>query len=89
MQLVLTDGHRKVTVPVRADASSWQPGLTVTLRASLAHLPKGRWDVALAMPAPERSVASNPAFAIQTANTGTWDARAGVNRLGQTVVVRR
>lgn len=88
VQLVLTDGHRRVTVPVRADASSWQPGRTVTVRASLAHLPKGRWDVALALPAPERSVASNPAFAIQTANTGTWDARAGVNRLGQTVVVR-
>ncbi|WIB70742.1 DUF4832 domain-containing protein [Curtobacterium sp. MCBD17_026] len=88
VQLVLTDGHRRVTVPVRADASSWQPGRTVTVRASLAHLPKGRWDIALALPAPERSVASNPAFAIQTANTGTWDARAGVNRLGQTVVVR-
>lgn len=89
VQLVLTDGHRRVTVPVRADASSWQPGRTATVRASLAHVPNGRWSVALALPAPERSVAGNPAFAIQTANTGTWDARTGVNRLGQTVVVRR
>ncbi|WNY35390.1 DUF4832 domain-containing protein [Curtobacterium flaccumfaciens] len=34
VHLVLTDGDRRVTVPVAADASSWQPGRTVTVRAS-------------------------------------------------------
>jgi hypothetical protein len=89
VQLVLTDGHRRITVPVRADASAWQPGTTATVRASLAGVPSGKWDVALAMPAAERSVARDPAFAIQTANVGTWDADAGANRLGQVVTVRR
>jgi hypothetical protein len=88
VQLVLTDGDRRVTVPVDTDASSWQPGQSVTVRSSLADVPNGRWSVALALPAPEASVAADPAFAIQTANTGTWDASTGVNRLGQTVVVQ-
>jgi len=89
VQLVLTNGHRHVTVPVRADASSWQPGTTATVTASLRGVPAGKWDVALAMPAAERSVSRDPAFAIQTANVGTWDATTGVNRLGQVVTVRR
>ncbi|PZE69816.1 DUF4832 domain-containing protein [Curtobacterium sp. MCBD17_021] len=89
VQLVLTNGHRRVTVPVRADASSWQPGTTATVTASLARVPSGRWHVALALPAPERSIAADPDFAIQTANVGTWDARTGVNDLDQVVSVRR
>ncbi|PZE87113.1 DUF4832 domain-containing protein [Curtobacterium sp. MCBD17_032] len=89
VQLVLTDGRRRVTVPVRADASSWQPGTTATVTASLARVPSGKWRVALALPAPERSIAADPDFAIQTANVGTWNARTGVNDLGQVVSVRR
>jgi hypothetical protein len=87
VQLVLTDGHRRVTVPVRADASAWQPGTTATVTASLTRVPAGTWHVALALPAAERSTAQDPAFAIQTANVGTWDAQAGVNQLGQVVTV--
>lgn len=89
VDLVLTDGHRTVTVPTRADARDWQPGRSVTVSASLRGVPRGTWHVALALPAPERTIADDPAFAIRTANVGTWDARTGVNRLGQTVTVRR
>ncbi|PYY41428.1 DUF4832 domain-containing protein [Curtobacterium sp. MCPF17_046] len=89
VQLVLTNGHRRVTVPVRADASSWQPGTTATVTASLARVASGTWRVALALPAPEQSIARNPDFAIQTANVGTWKAGTGVNDLQQVVSVRR
>jgi hypothetical protein len=76
-------------VPVRADASAWQPGTTATVTASLARVPAGKWHVALAMPAAERTTAQDPAFAIQTANVGTWNARTGVNDLDQVVTVGR
>ncbi|BDZ49796.1 hypothetical protein GCM10025867_20370 [Frondihabitans sucicola] len=89
VQLVLTDGRRRITVPVKADADTWQPGRTITVGASLARVPAGHWSVALALPAPERSLAHDVDYAIQTANVGTWDARAGVNRLHQTVTVGR
>ncbi|KQO60334.1 DUF4832 domain-containing protein [Curtobacterium sp. Leaf261] len=88
VDLVLTNGRRSVTVPVRTDVRSWQPGQTVTVAAQLPHLSRGSWSVSLALPAAERSVSGDPDFAIQTANVGTWDARTGLNRLNQTVTVR-
>lgn len=89
VNLVLTSGHRTITVPVKADADSWQPGATTTISASLGKVPSGRWSVSLALPAPERSIALDADYAIQTANVGTWDAKQGVNRLGQTVTIGR
>jgi hypothetical protein len=87
VQVVLTNGKRTVSVPVRTDVRSWQPGQTVTVSASLRGLPKGTWSLALALPAAERSTAGNPDFAVQTANVGTWDAKTGRNQLDQTVTV--
>lgn len=89
VQLVLTDGKRRVVVPVRGDADTWQPGRTVSVSMSLARVPAGHWSVALALPAPEKTIARDARYAIQTANVGTWDAGTGVNRLHQTVTVGR
>jgi hypothetical protein len=88
VKLVLTSKNRTITVPIKADADTWQPGKTVTVSAALKHVPRGTYSVALALPAPEKTIDGNSNYAIQTANVGTWNARAGVNDLKQKVTVR-
>lgn len=87
-QLVLTDGRRRVTLPIDTDVRRWAPGVDTVLRVDLGRVPSGRYRLALALPAAERGTASDPRFAIQTANVGTWDAARGLNDLGQQVVIR-
>lgn len=85
--LVLSNAERTVRVPFGSDARTWGAGETVTLQASLADVPAGRYDTALSLPATHESVATNPLYAVQTANVGTWDAETGVNSLQRQVTV--
>ena len=85
--LVLSNAERTVRVPFGSDARTWGAGETVTLQASLADVPAGRYDTALSLPATHESVAANPLYAVQTANVGTWDAATGLNSLQRQVTV--
>ncbi|PTT20313.1 hypothetical protein DBR36_06020 [Microbacterium sp. HMWF026] len=87
VQIVLTGAAGDITVPVNADARAWAPGTEVTLEVPLGAAPAGEYRVALALPAPEPSIAADPRYAIRAANLGTWDAATGRNDLGQVVRV--
>jgi len=89
LRLTGTSGAVDVRFDAGADARTWLPGTTTTLTATVDRgtLAAGAYDAALALPSPDTATADDPRFAVQTANTGTWDAAAGVNRLGQTVTV--
>lgn len=85
--LILTKGRHRVEIPAGSDARSWLPGTTTTLRVRLEHVEPGRYSIGLALPSPDAGTAKDPRFAIQTANTATWNATSGVNELHQTVVI--
>jgi hypothetical protein len=89
LQLSGASGVVDVPVETGADARTWLPGTTTTLTATLdaGSLADGSYQLALALPSADPGTSADARFAIQTANTGTWDATAGVNRLGQTVTV--
>jgi hypothetical protein len=70
-----------------ADARLWLPGTTTTVSVALDDVPAGSYDLALALPSADAGTAADPRFAVRTANVGTWDADAGANALGQTLVV--
>ncbi len=80
-------GDRVVALDGGADVRTWLPGTTTTLTATLADLPVGSYELALALPAPDEATSGDPRFAIQTANEGTWNAETGRNELGQTLTV--
>ena len=82
-------------MPVRAaeDARLWLPGAEqstsfTTDIAVPAGLAAGKYDVLLNMPDPKESLNSDPAFSIQLANTGTWEAATGYNDLLTAIEVR-
>ena len=72
------------------DPRRWAAGATTDLAiTACAAVPPGRYRLLLDLPAPERRLRSNAAYAIQLANEGVWDADTGANDLGQTLVVGR
>ncbi|GAA2632358.1 hypothetical protein [Paractinoplanes durhamensis] len=64
-----------------AFACSFAPGKPVTLTVAFkAPAKPGSYALSLALPDPSVRLAATPAYAIQLANAGVWNA--GVNRLG-------
>jgi len=88
VRLVLTGSGRRVSVPFRTDIRNWAPGTTTTIKAKVTGVAAGRYHAYLAMPAARASIAADPAYAIQTANVGTWMARTGLNDLQQRITLR-
>ena len=90
VRLILRGAHRSYAVRVQTDPRRWAAGATTDLAiTACASVPPGRYRLLLDLPAPERRLRSNPAYAIQLANEGVWDADTGANDLGQTLVVGR
>jgi hypothetical protein len=89
LQLSGTSGAVDVPFDTRADARTWLPGTTTTLTATIGAdaLSDGTYQLALALPSTDAATSGDVRFAVQTANAGTWDETAGVNRLGQSVMV--
>jgi hypothetical protein len=70
-------------VTVNADVRSFAPGRSVTLTVTFkAPARAGSYALSLALPDPSAALASRPAYAIQLANTGVWNAATGRNALG-------
>lgn len=88
LALTAADGST-IDVPFEsnADARFWLPGTTTTLSVTLDEVPEGSYDLALALPSVDAQTADDSRFAVQTANVGTWNEAAGINELGQAVVV--
>ncbi|MBY0435596.1 MAG: DUF4832 domain-containing protein, partial [Cyclobacteriaceae bacterium] len=80
------------TVPFQstsADVRKWSSG-SRTINETLtipADVPVGTYSLSLALPDASISLASNAAYAIRLANTGTWDAASGSNNLNATITV--
>ncbi|WP_067497369.1 DUF4832 domain-containing protein [Actinoplanes sp. TFC3] len=82
VRLIVQTGAARKTVTIPTDLRTWQPGRTVTLTARFT-TPAGTDSPQffLSLPDPATRLATNPAYAVQLANTGVWDAATGWNRL--------
>ncbi|GAB2605337.1 DUF4832 domain-containing protein [Kribbella endophytica] len=99
VQLIFQGDKHSYTVTVPADPRRWAPGTTTELALQVrAPAVPGRYrlllNVADASPRlrsltklPGSTDTYNSAYAIQLANTGTWQPKTGYNDLGQTVTV--
>lgn len=77
-------------VKLAADPRRWLAGQTVTVNETVtlpAAMPKGSYVVLLHLADPQAALHDRPEYAIQVANTGTWEASTGFNNLNHTVGV--
>ncbi|MET7280395.1 DUF4832 domain-containing protein [Kribbella sp. NPDC005582] len=93
VQLIFQSDKHTYRVNLPADPRLWAAGTTTTVKTTVrAPLAPGRYRLLLnlADPSPRlQSPAFNPIYAVQLANTGTWQAATGYNDLGQEVTVSR
>ena len=96
LELVLrntsTQSDYKVNINgTNTDTRFWHTGtVTMTANAMLpATLPTGTYDLFLHIldPSNNNAIANRPEYSIQLANTGTWEASTGFNRLNHTLTV--
>jgi hypothetical protein len=88
VQLVLAGPAGQTTSALSLDVRTLAPGTSRTVTATV-RMPAapGGYTLALALPDPAASLAADPAYAVQLANVGTWDATTGRNDLQQLVAV--
>ncbi|MDH2444512.1 hypothetical protein QDR37_11205 [Amnibacterium sp. CER49] len=84
--LVLERHGRRRTLAFRTDAASWAGG-TTTATLTVRGLRPGAYRAYLSLPYADRRSRRDPALALRAANSGTWDAKDGLNALHQTVLV--
>jgi endo-1,3(4)-beta-glucanase len=84
VQVVFTSGSTTVTRTLVANPRTWAPGTTTTVSETVTSPGVGTWSISIKIPDP---VLTSPAYAIQFANTGTWDATNGRNNLTGTISV--
>lgn len=88
VQLVFQGTASAVVVAVPLDVRTLAPGATRTVTAQVTAPPvPGVYRLLLALPDPAPSLAGNPAYAVQLANVGTWNAASGRNDLRHSVAV--
>jgi hypothetical protein len=72
------------------DPRFWQPGQSYTANLNLAlpgSLAPGSYEALLNLPDPKPSLHAMPAYAIQLANQGIWEASTGYNKLNQNIQI--
>ena len=75
-------------VKLAADPRRWLANQTVNINETVtlpANMPRGSYAVMLHLADPAASLHDRPEYAIQMANTGTWEASTGFNNLNHTV----
>ena len=90
LQVQLEQGALKRTATLSSiDVRRWESGLqTVEVKLRIpANLPVGNYRLSLAMPDADPVLATRPVYSVQFANTGPWDATAGVNVVVPQLVV--
>ncbi|HET7398010.1 MAG TPA: DUF4832 domain-containing protein [Intrasporangium sp.] len=80
------DGSYGYAIPL--DVRTLAPGVARTTSFTVpVSVRPGAYRVLLSLPDPSPTLAAKPAYAIQLANQGTWDAQTGWNTLGQLDVI--
>lgn len=92
VEVVLTNNTtgQTQTAALSVDPRWWSGGTTATVSADLVtptDLPEGEYTLGLWLPDADTSIRDDPRYAIRFANTGIWDAMAGVNVLTEQFVV--
>jgi hypothetical protein len=87
VQLILKNTSSGTSYPLNitnTDERLWLPGSThnLTVVAGIGNIANGNYNLYLNIHDTATAIASNAAFAIQFANTGTWEATTGYNLLG-------
>jgi hypothetical protein len=75
-------------VKLATDPRMWLSNQTITINQTVmlpADMPKGTYALLLNLPDPQASLRARPEYAIQMANTGTWEPATGFNKLNHTV----
>ena len=88
VRLVLKDAGGRFTTAVPIDVRTIGAGRTTTftVRVTAPSRP-GTYAVNLALPDPSSRLAGVPAYSVQLANSGTWNAARGTNDLGAQIRV--
>ena len=85
-----TDGN-EIKLPLKTDIRYWFGSSTFTLNENIKlpnNTPIGEYTMYLYFPDEAPSLASNPAYAIQLANTEQWDANTGYNSLNHVLQIQ-
>ncbi len=87
LELVLRNqqnSSEQYTITLNNDPRTWLSGKTTTVNVSVAvpsNVVAGTYNLYLNLSDPSSSLHANPAYSIQLANTGVWDAQTGYNSL--------
>ncbi len=91
LYLVLSNGNKTYSLPLKADPRRWLPNGTISWINEQVALPadirEGTYHLYLHLPDKYASIASDPRYAVRLANKDVWDSATGWNDLGATVVV--
>jgi len=85
-----TDGN-EIKLPLKTDIRYWFGSSTFTLNENIRlpeNTPTGEYSMYLFFPDEAPSLASNPAYAIQLANTQIWEANTGYNSLNHVIQIQ-
>ena len=77
-------------VALNADPRKWLPSQTVNVNQTVtlpAGMASGNYSVLLNLPDASASISSRPEYAIQLANSNTWEASTGFNKLNHTAAI--
>ncbi len=86
MELVLANSTHTFRIPLYTDVRRWTPGENHHVYRNLElpkDLPSGEYNIGLAMPDADPTLATRPEYAIRLANQMEW--RNGINWLGRTI----
>ena len=90
--VVLEGGGRRVELPMHSDPRRW-PSLQTSLVVEDLRLPDdladGVYRLSLWLPDPAPRLRNRPEYAIRLANQGVWDAKSGLNRIAEDLVIAR
>lgn len=81
----------KIRVRLTGDPRRWAAGTTTDIAQQVgvpSTLAPGTYELLLSLPDPTPTLESRPEYAVQLANTGTWEPSTGLNRLLTTITVR-
>jgi hypothetical protein len=88
VELVMVSGATRVVIPLAVDVRTLAPAKSVSFNLNItAPRKRGTYRLYLALTSPSQRLRTNPAYAIQLANTGMWDGPRGRNDLARQVVV--
>jgi Domain of unknown function (DUF4832)/Domain of unknown function (DUF4874)/Cellulose binding domain len=78
------NASQQYSIQLNQDPRRWWSGQTTTVSISVqlpSNIPAGTYNLYLNLPDPASTLINNPAYAIQLANVGLWNAQTGFNSL--------